>query len=97
MAKPLPPPDQMPLDTPQLGEDGAHYVLVYVEDAPGLPTEIPHRLGRIPYCLQPVWSNKAINLPEVVSSTKESSIVKFIPDWVSVYSSRKFLVLMRVQ
>ena len=89
------PPDQMPLNSPQLGPDGAHYVKVYVQDAPGVATEIIHNLGRIPTCIQPVWSNKAINLPEVVSSTKEKALLKFLPEWVTAYTSKSFVVIMR--
>lgn len=89
------PPDQMPLNSPQLGPDGAHYVKTYVQDAPGSTTEIVHNLGRVPTCIQPVWSNKAINFPEVVSSTKEKSTLKFLPEWVTAYTSKSFVVIVR--
>lgn len=89
------PPDQMPLNSPQLGPDGAHYVKVYVQDEPGTPTEIAHNLGRVPTCIQPVWSNKAINFPEVVSSTKEKALLKFLPEWVTAYTRKSFVVIVR--
>jgi len=91
----LPPPEQIPLNSPQLGPDGAHYVKLYVEDLPGKNTEITHNLGRVPFCIHPVWANKAVQLPEVVSATKEKALVRFVPDWVSTYTSKKFIVLMR--
>jgi hypothetical protein len=95
--KPLPPPDQMPLNSPQIGPDGATYVKLYVQDAPGASIELVHNLGREPFSLLPVWSNKAINYPEVVSSTKEKTVLKFVPDWVSAYTQKKFIVVMRIQ
>jgi len=85
----------MPLNSPQLGPDGAHYVKAYVQDAPGVATEITHNLGRVPTCITPVWSNKAINFPEVVSATKEVALLKFLPEWITAYTQKKFIVIMR--
>lgn len=87
----------MPLNSPQLGPDGATYVKVYVTDEPGKSTEIVHNRGSVPYSILPVWSNKAINIPEVVSSTTERSLLKFIPDWVSSYTRKPFIVVVRFQ
>lgn len=86
----------MPLNSPQLGPDGAIYVKLYVDEAPGKNTELIHNLGRVPFCIQPVWANRAVHLPEVVSSTKERAVIRFVPDWISTYTSKKFLVVMKV-
>jgi hypothetical protein len=85
----------MPLNSPQLGPDGAHYVKTYVQDAPGTATEIIHNYGKVPTSITPVWSNKAINYPEIVSSTKEKTILKFLPEWITAYTGKSFVVIMR--
>ncbi len=95
--KRLQPPEQMPLNSPQRGPNGETYVKLYVQDLPGKETEVVHNHGTEPYSVLVVWTNKALNIPEVVASTKDKTRIKFIPDWVSVYTSKPFLVILELR
>lgn len=89
------PASVMKLNTPYLGPDGAKYVKRFIEGATDKNVEFIHNLGREPLSTTPVWSNKAINFPEVVKQDRERSVLNFRPDWISNYTDRDFTVVMR--
>lgn len=88
--------EDMALDTPYKdGDFDAVKVKNFVEVAPGGESVWTHNMGRIPNDITPFYSNRALNYPEVVRRDAYTVVLKFIPDLVGTYTSKKFLLGMR--
>lgn len=87
---------EMDLDTPYTdGDFDAVVVKKFVEVAPGEDSVWGHDLGRKPNQITVVHSDLAINNPEVVTRDADVAILRFVPEWISTYTSRKFNVVLR--
>lgn len=87
---------EMDLDTPyQDGDFDATKVKKFVEVAPGSESVWKHGLERVPNHIEIVYSDRALNYPEVVRVDRETVTLKFVPDWVSTYTARSFNIVLR--
>lgn len=87
---------EMDLDTPYAdGDFDAVLVKKFVEVEPGKDSVWKHGLGRKPNQITVVNSDTAINNPEVVARDADVAILRFVPDWITTYTSRKFNVVLR--
>lgn len=86
----------MLLDSPyQDGDFDATKVKKFVEVAPGVDSVWVHGLERVPNHIEIVYSDRALNYPEIVSRSVNDVVLRFVPDWVSNYTSRKFNIILR--
>lgn len=87
---------EMEYDTPYRdGDFDAVLVKKFVEVAPGEDSVWHHDLGRKANQITVVHSDLAINNPQIVTRDVNVVILRFVPDWVSTYTSRKFNVVLR--
>lgn len=87
---------EMAYDAPHAdGDFDAVLVKKFVEVEPGKDSVWMHDLGRKPNQITVVYSDLAINNPQIVTRDVNVVILRFVPDWISTYTSRKFNVVLR--
>ena len=87
---------EMDLDTPYAdGDFDAVVVRKFVEVEPGKDSLWKHDLNRKPNQITVVHSDRAVNYPEIVSLDVSQAILRFVPEWVSTYTARKFNIVVR--
>lgn len=87
---------EMLLDSPyQDGDFDATKVKKFVEVAPGVDSVWQHGLERVPNHIEITYSDRVLNYPEIVSMDRDTATLRFVPDWVSNYTSRKFNIVLR--
>ena len=88
---------EMDLDYPyQDGDFDAVKVKKFIEVAPGAESIWRHGLERVPNHIEIVYSDRALNYPEVVLVDRETVTLKFVPEWVSAYTSQSFNIVLRI-
>lgn len=88
--------DQMELDRPYKdGDFDAVKVKRFIEVEPGQESVWNHNLGRKPSDITITYSNRALNYPEVVRRDAYNVVLKFVPDLIGAYTSKKFILVLR--
>lgn len=79
----------------QDGDFDATRVKRFIEVAPGAESVWVHGLERVPNHIEIVYSDRALNYPEVVSVDRQTVRLKFVPEWESSYTRRAFNIVLR--
>jgi hypothetical protein len=89
-------PDQMDFERPYKdGDSDAVKVKKFIEVDPGAESVWNHNLGRKPAEITITYSNRALNYPEWVRVDAYNAVLKFVPDLVGAYTSKKFILVLR--